>query len=954
MLFLCVLLIPASTMGQFKYPHKYFDPREYQSDREVLCMDQSEDGTMYIGTGTSLVKFDGERWQESFIPGKKVIYWLKVDDISDRIYVGSSGEFGYFDFELTYFSLSAELDATTSDFGAIWEVDLSSHGVYFRSSKYIFRYHEGELSRIDGIGPEESPFDIIFTVNDTIFTRIRDVGLAKIYDGELEVIIDAEVFGHKSNAFIPHPEGMLIATRSQGLFLYKNRDVRVWEVEVNDYLRENRVYHATALSNGHFAFATLTGGVLIMDQQGKLSHLIKRDNYGIYEGTGYVFEDNRFGLWVGTKRGMAYIDISSPIRYYQLDQIAENTTFRYFDGKLYFGSVQGMYMFDEGKQAPVKVEGFPNLVSRIFQSDDLLIATNLGETFLIDGPEARKIFSPPVTSLVKAATDQYDYIGGHQEGLVFFKKDPDWKLVKKDEDAVKKVNVLIEYEGTVWGISSSSGLFRYDSGQARFYDLPGSSSLQVHKGSLVVTTPEGFYSYQASSDRFILFEEFGTRLPPEYLQIEDVYVEGDSTWVLYFNEEKILTGSVYRGDSLVRELPLFDARIEENIGIQLENGTLIISNGESIFQYQINVPTGLSKREIKASISSGQVLNSSPIPYSQNKLHFDFALKATYAIGDNYYRYRIDGYDDSWSSWNTQDYMEITNLLEGDYTLQLEVQTPDRSIMSASFEFSILPPWYRTLWAYLTYLIILSVLIGAFVKWRSRYLEDERNKLEDLVNTRTSEIIAQKLTIEKALKEREVLLREIHHRVKNNLQVISSIFNMQLKEAQTDEVKKLINDGQSRMKTMSLIHQKLYQSEKFDAIEFEDYTRGLIGQVNQLYNKENSKIEHVVEASNIHLDIDTAIPLGLILNELLSNSYKYAFGNQGGRISIKITKGKAGDYLLTYCDNGKGFPDDFNIEESDSLGLRLVSILARQLKGGLDYKKGDGASFHIKFKVVDI
>ncbi|MEM9895696.1 MAG: hypothetical protein AAF789_04955, partial [Bacteroidota bacterium] len=136
---ICVLtFIPIASIGQFKYPHRYFDPRVYESERKVFCMDQSEDGSMYIGTGGSLLKYDGERWEEHFVPGKKVIYWLKVDDTSGRIYIGSSGEFGYFDAAFRYVSFSDMLEEDTADFGNIWEVDLTSHGVYFRSSKYIF------------------------------------------------------------------------------------------------------------------------------------------------------------------------------------------------------------------------------------------------------------------------------------------------------------------------------------------------------------------------------------------------------------------------------------------------------------------------------------------------------------------------------------------------------------------------------------------------------------------------------------------------------------------------------------------------------------------------------------------------------------------------------------------------------------------------------------------------
>ncbi|MEM9895437.1 MAG: histidine kinase dimerization/phosphoacceptor domain -containing protein, partial [Bacteroidota bacterium] len=656
----------------------------------------------------------------------------------------------------------------------------------------------------------------------------------------------------------------------------------------------------------------------------------------------------------GTNRGMAYIDMSSSIQYYQMNEIIENTTFHFFEDKLYFGSVDGMYVLEKDASTPVKVKGFPNLVTDIFESDSMLIATDLSYAYEVRERRAYQMFYPPANFLIPMDKDKRTYVVGSQEGLSFFLKQSEWKLIGQDQESVKNVFDMIDYKGLLFGVSSSSGLFRYDQGEATFFELDGCNGLDTYKDTLVATADKRFYYYNIEEHNFRPFERLNRLLPDNYLRVENFYQEEDSTWIVYFNEQKILTGDIFVNGRLVEKLPLFNARMGENIEIHLQKNTLTISNGEDIFRYRTENNRSARSVESKASISSKQFHFSREVPYPDNKLRFDFTIHATYAGGDNYYRYYLDGYNDDWSGWSTQNYMEITNLFEGDYILQLEVRTPDRAVSTTSFNFSVLPPWYRTYYAYFAYLVLFGVVIVGFVKWRSRYLEDERSKLERLVSHRTTEIIAQKAVIEASLKEREVLLREIHHRVKNNLQVISSIFNMQLKEAKSEEVKKLINDGQSRMKTMSLIHQKLYQSEKLDAIEFEDYTQGLISQINQLYKKGNSNIECAVEAKGIQLDIDTAIPVGLMLNELLSNSYKYAFEDGKGHIAIKLSQSQKGKYLLSYCDNGKGFPADFDLTKTDSLGLRLVSILARQLRGNLDFSSSDGVCFFITFKAADV
>ncbi len=202
----------------------------------------------------------------------------------------------------------------------------------------------------------------------------------------------------------------------------------------------------------------------------------------------------------------------------------------------------------------------------------------------------------------------------------------------------------------------------------------------------------------------------------------------------------------------------------------------------------------------------------------------------------------------------------------------------------------------------------------------------------------------------KSLKEKDALLREIHHRVKNNLQVISSLLNMQSRETENEEMLGVIQEGQSRVKAMSLIHQKLYQTENISEIDFEDYTQNLVDQLATIYKKNDLEVENEILANGINLDIDTAIPLGLILNELISNAYKYAFeGIDKGKITIDLKRLDGNQLQLSVADDGKGLSKDLDLENVKSLGLKLVNILTRQLKGQLSYAVENGTRFSITF-----
>lgn len=226
-----------------------------------------------------------------------------------------------------------------------------------------------------------------------------------------------------------------------------------------------------------------------------------------------------------------------------------------------------------------------------------------------------------------------------------------------------------------------------------------------------------------------------------------------------------------------------------------------------------------------------------------------------------------------------------------------------------------------------------------------------KKKTSDALALNNIEIEKQKKMIETSLGEKETLLREIHHRVKNNLQIISSLLNIQSAHIQDENVLSSIREGQSRVQAMSLIHQNLYQSEHLNNVNIENYLQQLVSYLGSTFAGQNKDVSVTVDAGNINFDIDTAIPLGLIVNELVSNAYKYAFDKHSkGTIHIGIKPINEMEYELEVADNGKGFAADFNPEQVNSIGLKLVKILSRQLRGSFTSHSDLGAIFLVRFK----
>jgi two-component sensor histidine kinase len=201
-----------------------------------------------------------------------------------------------------------------------------------------------------------------------------------------------------------------------------------------------------------------------------------------------------------------------------------------------------------------------------------------------------------------------------------------------------------------------------------------------------------------------------------------------------------------------------------------------------------------------------------------------------------------------------------------------------------------------------------------------------------------------------ALQEKEVLLKEVHHRIKNNIQIISSLLRLQAASVQDEKVKEMLKASQSRIRSIALIHEKLYQSPDLATIDFGDYVRLLAGHVFHLFGADPAAIRLEVKASGIRLQAKQAIPCGLIINELVVNALKYAFPEgRKGAILVEMTRQPGARHSLLVSDDGIGLPESLDVQHLERLGLRVVTDLVRQLDGKLDIDRTAGTVFRITF-----
>ncbi len=407
--------------------------------------------------------------------------------------------------------------------------------------------------------------------------------------------------------------------------------------------------------------------------------------------------------------------------------------------------------------------------------------------------------------------------------------------------------------------------------------------------------------------------------------------------------------------------------------------------------YNQSVPI-LKDGILKESVTRIKSIN---IPSGNDVITMDFALLDYFNVRNNKFRYKLEGFDIDWNEVGSRNTATYTNLPPGQYKFMLNAYNSDgiKNAAEASIKINILPSFYQT-WlfkfALASGLVLITIL---FIQQRTRKIRKQNKILEGRVIERTKdldrtiyelnqEILDRKKAEDKVqaslkekdilikdkdnllsekgnlLGEKEVLLKEIHHRVKNNLQIISSLLYLNSKKIKDKDALNMFKESQNRVKSIALVHERLYRSHNLSKIDFKEYVQHLTNDLFKSYavNSNGSRlIKMEINIRDIFINVELAVPCGLIINEIISNSLKYAFPENGteekeGIIKINFNKNEEDEFDLTVSDNGIGMPEGINEKKKLSLGLQLVETLVNQLEGTLEICSDNGAVFKIKFK----
>lgn len=336
------------------------------------------------------------------------------------------------------------------------------------------------------------------------------------------------------------------------------------------------------------------------------------------------------------------------------------------------------------------------------------------------------------------------------------------------------------------------------------------------------------------------------------------------------------------------------------------------------------------------------------LSYEQNHLTFLYQAVNLQNPQSTKYIFMLTGFDSTWQPVTTATEITYANLPPGNYTFHVKAAnngTGWNVPEAVSCPIIILPappPFYARWWFILFALALTGGSLYYISVGRNRRIVHQKELLEHEVHERTLEISKQN-------EEKTLMLKEIHHRVKNNLQVISSLLNLQAEGISDKHVLALFEDLRHRVNSMALIHEKMYQSKNLVNIDIGNYIDELIGSLIDAYDS-NKAIHLKTDIEDHPFRIDTIVPLGLILNEIISNSLKYAFADKNeGNLFVSLHKKETNKFLLIVSDDGKGIPDGINFKTADSLGMQLINMLSGQINAKVELDNEKGTKYIIEF-----
>ncbi|WP_035651224.1 triple tyrosine motif-containing protein [Flavobacterium sp. ASV13] len=793
-----------------------YNPKTYKAASENWDVLQDSKGMMFFANHFGIMQFDGVRWSIVTQPENKSMVRSLAIDKKDKMYVGAQGDFGYAiqlpNGQYQYTSLVKLLPESARNFGDVIHTVIRNNEVIFFSYEEIFIYNNNKIKVLKS----KEKFDDFFEVNKEIYISHNTKGLLKLKGDKLISVTNGEKFaGMKIRKMFETQNGFLLFTQKNGLFTFKDNQVKPFLTEADNLLKQNQISVAVELSDGYFGIGTRQSGLIVIDSSG---HLIQHIDKKMGLQNDYVTNlkvDKEGNLWVTLKEGISQIQISSPLSRVLDTSNSETKIYcsQIYQNKLYIATDNGLFWMDwqsykNGKHENANfqhVSGMFENVWNISVFGNSLLAFEKNGIFEVSGNSAKllaKVDGAWKGILVPNHPDLL-LVGGYNGMYLLKKINNSWVYQNKIKGFEESSRVIeTDKNGNFWIAHGYKGIYKiqfnktFDAvSKVEFYNdkngFPSSLFLNTFKidNQILFGTTKGVYKQDAHSKKMIpepIFKKYlglenHIRLLKPDNQNNIWYISGENTGKMakkpngsfeveelpfrklrylyvpgFENIQTTTSGDVFFGtqDGLIHYNAIKNKKYKTKYKAVISEVKCIFPKDSLIFSSRYDVLPNKTK-------DAGEKI-SHVLAHSNNALHFSFSSLFYDEADATKYEYWLEGFEPKWSDYSLQTEKEYTNLPENEYVFHVRAKNIyDVVSEEAVFQFEVLPPWYRTMWAYILYFLLYCLVIYLIIKYQKFVAEGDRQQLilnqeKELLRAR-AELNEQRLNLEQ---ENMAIVRE--------------------------------------------------------------------------------------------------------------------------------------------------------------------------------------------------
>ena len=1009
---------------------QFFSPKEYNGSPSIWWIEQDPRGVLYFATDEGLLEYDGVSWQKIMLPNSAAIRSI-AHDTEGTIFVGAQSEIGYLTPDATgtlrYVSLIDHIPPDHRILPEVWNTMATSEGVFFQTNTRLYRWGRDETMHV---WQPDTRFSGTTVIRDTLYVQWHDRGLMRVEGDTLQRVPGGEqVNGLYVSFLLPYDaKRLLICTPREGLYLYDGTSVAPFPTEIDDYLRARRVYHGQVLPDGTIVLATSRGGLVWLDHTGRMLRILDETTGLGDANVRFVFRDRQHNLWLGLNNGIMHLSLAPRLTAYlnaagTQGEVRAITRHRDI---LHIATTLGIYRLepDPAKRVPA-FRPVPGLIydsNALLRRNSTLLGAGGGLVHAIDQNAVRLAYGNAngeyILALQQARSDANLVWVGQRDGVApLWFREGHWVPGYHVEGISGGVVTIAETDDrTLWLGMAPSGVVRAHFAEgysasphlSYFDERQGLPAGQVRvfrvDDRIVFAYAGGLLRFdERQNPPFVPETAFGAVLADGSRGVLQMAQQADGTVWIVTSEELGLAQRQARGRYRWQSFPLshLRERFIHALFPEVHDGRSVVWLGtdQGVLRYE---PSPSAQGDItftalirRVSMGDSLLFGGTSLPddmpptlaYTRTVLRFAYAAPGFDDAGQNRYQVLLDGFDEDWSGWTAETQKDYTNLPGGDYVFRVRARDAYQRISEeAAYAFTILPPWYRTWWAYGLYLLGFVGLIAGIVRWRSAQLAERARRLERLVAERTAEVAEKNAQLaQQAEKLRELdemksrFFANISHELRTPLTLILGPLQQALAgtygtpgTALQPQLTLMQRNGQ---RLLRLVNQLLdlnkleagslqLDAQPHDLVAF---TRRHIRLFDSLAAAKGIDLSFHADAEPCMVPFD-AVQFEKVFANLLSNAFK--FTPEGGTVTVSVGGHQEGVTVIV-ADTGVGISADklpyvfdrfYQVDTSSTrkqegtgIGLALVKELV-ELHGGTitcSSKVNRGTCFTLRLPILD-